>query len=58
MDLNSTAQGYRMTLEHRCITIHKKIKQMRKMGPSIFYDDLKKKTKTLKNINLEMIGWD
>lgn len=56
MDLNSTAQGYRITLEHRYITIHKKIKQMRKMGPSIFYDD--KKTKTLKNSNLEMIGWD
>lgn len=34
---------------------------MGKMGPSILYDDKKKKTnktKTLKIINLEMIGWD
>lgn len=36
MDLNSTAQGYGMTLEHRYITIHKEIKQMGKMGPSVF----------------------
>ena len=28
MDLNSVAQGYEMTLEHRYITIHKEIKQM------------------------------
>lgn len=48
-----------MVLEHRYITIHKKIKQMGKIGPSIFYNgEKKKKTKTLKIINLEMIGWD
>lgn len=61
MNLNSIAQGYRMILEHRYITIHKEIKWMGKMGPSILYDDKKKKkkqTKTLKIINLEMIGWD
>lgn len=56
MDLNSIAPGYKMTLEHRYITIHKEIKQMGKMGPSIFM--MTKETKTLKIINLEMIGWD
>lgn len=57
MDLNSTAQGYGMTLEHRYITIHKEIKQMGKMGPSVFFMMIKE-TKTLKIINLEMIRWD
>lgn len=47
MDLNSIAQGYRMTLEHRYITIHKEIKQMGKMGPSTFHDD--KRNQNTKN---------